>query len=113
MHLPHILNFLPLLFLLVEQTYPIKIITDVTTDINMDYSTGNVPSPPLAVHPQQMYPATEYPQENLPPYPLQLPGGYPPQQCAGYPSERYPTPYLPKTYPPWQTSLFPQYLHTI
>ena len=57
--------------------------TAVAADTDMDHSASNTPSPPP-------YPATEYPQENPPPYPLELSGGYPPQQHADDPIEGYP-----------------------
>ena len=72
--------------------------TDVTTHTSMDYTTNKTPSPPP-------YAATEYPQENAPPCPLELPGGHPPQQHACDPREGIelqPAPYPPEPYMPQQ-----------
>ena len=67
--------------------------TDVTTSTNMDCSSVSATSPPTAVpnfDPQQTSPATEYPQENPPPYSPQSSGEHPPQQQANSPPEGYP-----------------------
>ena len=53
--------------------------TDVTTSTNMDCSSASATSPPTGV-PNFDPPATEYPQENPPPYSLQSSGEHPPQQ---------------------------------
>ena len=72
--------------------------TDVTTGTNMDYFTASAPSlysQPLAVpysaggYPQ-LTPVADYPQEEPPPYSMQPPEEYQPQQQAGHPSESYP-----------------------
>ena len=72
--------------------------TDVITNTNMDYSAASAPSmysqPPAVPYSaggySQLTPVADYPQEKPPPYSMQPPGEYPPQQQAGNPPEGYP-----------------------